>query len=64
MTPIADALIARSNGKYDPDFLRQLVAELAGEFDGARVQDYVEVLVAKQAADMLRELDALQPITS
>jgi hypothetical protein len=62
MTPIAEALIARSNGKYDAEFLRILVANVATAFDGARVQDYVEVLVAKEAADKLRKLDGLTPI--
>ncbi len=64
MSPIADALIARSNGKYDAEFLRILVANLAHQFEGARVQDYVEVLVAKEATDALRELDALRPLTA
>jgi hypothetical protein len=62
MTPIADALIARSNGRYDAEFLRILVANVATEFDGARVQDYIDVLVAKEAADQLRKLDGLTPI--
>lgn len=64
MTPIADALIARSNGKFDAEFLRIVVANVANEFEGARVQDYIEVLVAKEASDQLRQLDALKPITS
>jgi hypothetical protein len=64
MSPIADALIARSNGKYDAEFLRILVANVATEFEGARVQDYLEVLVAKEAADELRKLDGLRPITA
>lgn len=63
LSPIADALIAKSNGKYDDEFLRILVANVATEFDGARVQDYIEVLVAKQAADEMRKLDALRPIS-
>lgn len=63
MAPIADALIARSNGKYDEEFLRILVANVATEFEGARVQDYIEVLVAKEAADKLRKLDGLTPIS-
>ena len=46
MSPIADALIARSNGKFDAEFLRIVVANVANEFEGARVQDYIEVLVA------------------
>jgi hypothetical protein len=62
MSPIADALIARSNGKFDEEFLRILVANVANEFEGARVQDYIEVLVTKQAMDELRKLDALRPI--
>ena len=64
MTPVADALIARSNGKFDEEFLRILVANVATEFEGARVQDYIEVLVAKKAADQLRQLDALRPTTA
>ncbi|MEO8266029.1 MAG: hypothetical protein ABI706_11040 [Ilumatobacteraceae bacterium] len=60
MSPIADALIARSNGKFDEEFLRIVVANLAVEFEGARVQDYIEVLVAKEAADTLRKLDGLK----
>ncbi len=64
MSPIVDDLIARSNGRYDAEFLQILVANVATEFEGARVQDYVEVLVAKQAADELRRLDALHPVTS
>jgi hypothetical protein len=64
MSPIADALIARSNGKYDDEFLRILVANVANEFEGARVQDYLEVLVAKEAADALRKLDGLKAISA
>lgn len=64
MAPVADALIARSNGKFDEEFLRILVANVATEFEDARVQDYIEVLVAKEATDQLRQLDALRPITS
>jgi hypothetical protein len=63
MVPIVDDLVSRSNGRYDVEFLRILVANVANEFEGARVQDYVEVLVAKQAADELRKLDALAPLT-
>ena len=64
ISPIADALIARSNGKFDEEFLRILVANVANEFEGARVQDYIEVLVTKQAMDELRKLDALRPVTA
>lgn len=58
LAPIADALIAKTEGKYDEEFVRTLVANVASDYEEARVQDYVEVLVAKQAADVLRELDA------
>ncbi|HEY4333234.1 MAG TPA: hypothetical protein VGM78_11715 [Ilumatobacteraceae bacterium] len=64
LTLIADSLIARSNGTYDADFVRNLVYHVAEEFDGAPVRDYIEVLVAKEAADELRKLDALRPIAS
>ena len=63
MAPIANAVIARSNGKYDEEFLRILVANVANQFEGARVQDYIEVLVAKESFDKLRSLDALAPIS-
>jgi hypothetical protein len=33
-----------------------LVAEIAATFDGVRVRDYLEVLIAKEAADRLRRL--------
>lgn len=64
LAPIADALIARSNGTYDPQFVRALVADVASEFDGARVRNYIEVLVAKEATDELRRLHALQTVAS
>lgn len=61
MAPVVDDLMARSNGKYDAEFLQTLVANVASEFDGAPVQDFVEVLVTKEAIDALRKLDALRP---
>ncbi|HEY0518697.1 MAG TPA: hypothetical protein VGC84_04315 [Ilumatobacteraceae bacterium] len=63
LTPIVDALIARSNGRYDAEFLRTLVIDLANQFQDAPVKDYIEVLIAKQAADELRKLDALKPLS-
>jgi hypothetical protein len=62
LRPIADALIAKSNGRFDDEFLRILVANVANEFEGARVQDYLEVLVAKRAGDELRRLQGLRSI--
>ena len=64
MSPIAEALIARSNGKYDAESLRSLVADLANEYEGARVQDYLEVLVTKEATDVLQKMDALRTTTA
>lgn len=64
LEPIAKALIGRSNGRCDPTFVRGLVANIAAEFEGVRVRDFVDVLVAKEAADELRRLDALQTISS
>ena len=64
LAPIAEALIARSNGMYEAEFLRRLVARTAAQFDGAPVQDYVVVLVTRQATDELRKLDALRPIAA
>ncbi|MCU1390916.1 MAG: hypothetical protein JWL72_4254 [Ilumatobacteraceae bacterium] len=61
---IIDRLVARSNGMYDADFVRHLVEHVAEDYKGAPVQDYVHVLVAKEAADELRRLHALDRIAS
>ncbi len=60
LAPVVEVLVAKSNGKYDTEFVRILVASVATEFEGARVQDYIEVLVSKLASDELRKLDALR----
>jgi hypothetical protein len=62
LTPIVDKLVTQSNGSYDADFVRELVLHVAEEFEGAPVQDYVAVLVAKEAADEMRRLHALRPL--
>lgn len=62
LAPVVEVLVAKSNGKYDTEFVRILVASVATEFEGARVQDYIEVLVSKVATDELRKLDGLQPV--
>jgi hypothetical protein len=54
--PIVDSLIDRSDGTFEPTFVHNLVAEIAATFDGVRVRDYLEVLIAKEAADRLRRL--------
>lgn len=64
LVPIADSLISRSNGAYDPDFVRDLVAHIAAEFEGVRVRDYIDVLIAKEAMDEMRRLNALKLLTS
>jgi hypothetical protein len=63
MSPIVEMLVAKSNGKFDAEFLRVLVSNVANEFEGSRVQDYLEVLVAKRAGDELRKLGALEQVT-
>ncbi|MCU1398062.1 MAG: hypothetical protein JWN62_1171 [Acidimicrobiales bacterium] len=62
--PIVDRLVSRSNGAYDEDFVRDLVEHVAADFEDAPVQDYVPVLVAKEAADELRRLHGLNRIAS
>jgi hypothetical protein len=59
IAPIAEALIARSSGRHDPEFVRRLVGDVAARYASAPVQDYVVVLVTKEATDALRRLDAL-----
>ena len=56
LAPIVDTLITRSNGAFEPTFVRNLVNEIAATFDGVRVRDYLEVLITKEAADRLRRL--------
>ena len=60
----AESLLAKSNGRYDQQFIEELVAQIARDFDSARFGDYVEVLIAKEAADELRRLRALTPVAS
>jgi len=64
LDPIVDKLMARSNGAYDANFVRHLVLQVASEFNDAPVQDYVAVLVTKEAGDELRRLNALESIAS
>lgn len=61
---IAENLSKRSNGTYDNDFVRDLVARIAEEFEGVTVRDYVEVLIAKEASDELRRLHGLNTLSS
>ncbi|MCU1395553.1 MAG: hypothetical protein JWM34_3981 [Ilumatobacteraceae bacterium] len=64
LAPIVDKLVTQSNGTYDIEFVRDLVLHVAAEFDGAPVQDYVAVLVAKEAGDEMRRLHALRSMAS
>ena len=64
LAKIAEHLRRRSNGTYDDDFVRDLVATIAEEFEDVPVRDYVEVLIAKEATDELRRLQALNSIVS
>jgi len=64
LVPIADSLISRSNGSYDDSFVRDLVAQIAAEFEDVPVRDYVDVLIAKEAMDAMRRLNALNLVTS
>jgi hypothetical protein len=61
LEPIVDTLIVRAHGAIEPSFVRRLVAEIAATYDGVRVRDYLEVLIAKEATDRLR---GLQPVGS
>ncbi len=64
LAPIVEKLVNQSNGAYDEAFIRELVLNVAAEFEGAPVQDYLAVLVAKEAADELRRLNGLRQIAS
>lgn len=62
LTPIVDSLVAASGGRHDVEFVRELVLEIASQFDDAPVQDYLEVLVAKEAAERFKRIHDLQPV--
>lgn len=64
LAPIVETLFAQSNGACDIEFVRDLVLSVAAEFEGAPVQDYLAVLVAKEAGDEMRRLHALRRIAS
>ena len=49
---------------FDEAFISDLVTGLAAELDGARVQDFVEVLVIKEAMDEHYRLDEHWPAAS
>ena len=54
----------RTHGRYERAFISQLVDEQVQQFEGAPIQDFVRVLVIKEAMDELRRLDAMQPVAS
>ena len=64
LAQIAEDLSRRSNGTYDDNFVRDLVAHIAMEFDGVRMRDYVDVLIAKEAGDELRRLHGMTTLSS
>ena len=56
--------MSRTHGRYDRAFIGQLVDEQVQQFDGAPIQDFVRVLLIKEAMDELRRLDAQQQLAS
>lgn len=64
LAPIVAKLVTQSNGTYDEAFVHELVLHVAAEFEGAPVQDYLAVLVEKEAADEMRRLHGLRQIAS
>ena len=64
VAPVTEVVMQRSHGHFDEAFISDLVAGLTAEFDGAPVQDFVEVLVIKEAMDELRRLDELRLVAS
>ena len=61
---IVQDLMARSNGTFDEVFVQQLVLNIAAELEDTPVQDFVRILVAKEAADEMRRLRGLQTLSS
>ena len=53
---IADSVIARSHGVAEPALIRQMVVEVAAEFDVVTIRDFLPVLIAKEVNDRLRRL--------
>jgi hypothetical protein len=64
VTAIVDTVMERSHARWDVRLVRDLANEYVVEFDGAPVQDFVEVLVIKRVRDELRRLDAVHPVAS
>lgn len=64
LVPVVNKLVAQSNGAYDTEFIRDLVLRIAADFDDAPVQDFLALLVAKEAGDELRHLHALNKLAS
>jgi hypothetical protein len=55
-TRVLDQVSARLHSRFPqaaPDRLRQAVESAYHELDGARIRDFVEILVERQAADTL-----------
>lgn len=61
---IVDAVMMRSRGRWDRQLVLGLVNDSMKMFDGAPVQQFVEVLVEKGVTDELRRIDAPCPVPS
>jgi hypothetical protein len=59
LTQITRTVVARSNGKYDEEFIDGLVRRTAEQFGDATITDYLHVLVTKEAMDEMRRLRGL-----
>ena len=59
--PLVETLTARTPGA-DPAQVRQVVENIAHRFDGARVRDFLPVLILKAAKDQLRSLGLARPV--
>jgi len=61
---IVAAVMNRYHGRHGRTFVGDLVDEYVQQFDGAPIQEYVEVLVIKEALDELRRLDGVGPVAN
>ncbi len=53
---VLDMITAQSGEQFDKNLLASMVTEAAARYDGARVQDFVPVLVFREVRDQLRHL--------
>ena len=61
---IVGAVMLRSGNRWDRSQVFSLARDYVKEFDGAPIQDFIEVLVTNHVMAELRRVDALRQLAS